>query len=247
MGMINLEKLPPDAQSALKPFLEEVIRVYGEGLVSVFAYGSVTGPDYESRSSDINVGVVLKDVSLGSLSQSLPAVKKAMKRRVTTPLFLSQTYIKRSLDVFPIEFGSMRNTRLVLFGEDVLSGVTIRKDDLRRECETQLKGRLVTVRQAYLEQALDRKGLASVLKAALKSLYPVFGGILMMKPELSVPVGKEKMVELLEKELNVDLSSVVKILRDGKGDGKISGKNAEQFLEEFLFQIEKLAEAVDKI
>ena len=247
MGIINLDKLPPYARAALAPFLEQLTSLYREELISVFAYGSVTGPDYNPHLSDINVGVVLKDVSLEKLRRVLPAVKKAMKSRVTAPLFLSPEYIKRSVDTFPIEFGSMRNTRLVLFGEDVLFGIDVKKEDLRRECEAQLKGRLVTVRQAYLEQAIERGGIERVIKAAVKSIVPVLGGILMMKPGVAVPASKEKIVELVATELKVDLSSLVAAIRDEKNDGKIAGKSAEQFLGEFLFQVEKLAEAVDKI
>lgn len=247
MDIINLEKLPTYAQVALKPFLSEMVGLYRGDLVSIFSYGSVTGPDYDPRSSDINLCVVLKDVSLERLKPALPAVRKAMKSRVTAPLFLSPSYIKGSVDTFPIEFGSMRNTRLVLFGEDALAGIDPKKEDLRRECEAQLKGRLVTMRQAYLEQALDRKGIERVIKAAVKSLMPVFGAILMIKPGIAVPACKEKMIELVSSELKVDLSSVVEIIRDGKADGKIAGKKAEQILGEFISQVERLAEAVDKI
>ncbi|MEA3489334.1 MAG: hypothetical protein U9R44_03200, partial [Candidatus Omnitrophota bacterium] len=67
MDIRNLEKLPDNARKVLSPFLDELFGIYREAIRSVFVYGSVTGRDYNPKTSDINMAVVLDDVSLGKL------------------------------------------------------------------------------------------------------------------------------------------------------------------------------------
>ena len=85
MNILNLEKLPVNARNVLRPFLEEMVEIYGEDIVSVFAYGSVTGPDYDPKRSDINVAVVLKEISFWKLKPALKTVRTASRRKITAP------------------------------------------------------------------------------------------------------------------------------------------------------------------
>lgn len=246
MGVRNLEKLHGSAQGVLKPFLEELIAVYGGEIISIFAYGSVTGQDYIHKSSDINISVVMEDVSPVNLKRCLAAVKKAMRNKISAPLFLSPSYVKMSLDVFPLEFTNIKDTRVILSGEDILSGIQIKREDIRKECEAQLKGRLLTIREAYLEQALDRKGVEHLVKASLKGLIPVFRGLVTLSAADGAPIGKRDIIAAVGREYVVNVDPFLEILNDGKSDGKIAGKSSEVFLGEFLERIETLCAIMDR-
>ncbi|MFQ5952712.1 MAG: hypothetical protein ACE5JK_04830 [Candidatus Omnitrophota bacterium] len=245
MEIKNIDKLPDQVKKALEPYLNELIKIYGEDIVSVFVYGSVTGPDYNPKTSDINLAIVLKEVSLDKFKPVLKTVKQGLRRKITAPLFLSPSYIKMSLDTFPMEFMNMKDSRLVLFGDDVLADISAEKMDIRRECEYQLKGRLLTIRQAYLEQAMNRKGLEGLLKSSFRALMPVFENVLRLKLEGSIPTDKEKILSRLGEEFEVDVSSFMEILHDKETDGKIGGRPLEDFLNDFLVQLEKLTDIVD--
>ena len=247
MNISNLEKIPVEAQNALKPFLEELFKIYGDEIQSVFVYGSVTGKDYDPKTSDINLAIVLKDVSLDKLKQVLKPVKTGIRRNITVPLFLTTSYIEGSLDTFPMEFSSMKDSRCVLFGDDVLERISVDREDLRRECEYQLKGKLLTIRQAYLEQALNRKGIEKLIKASFRSLMPVFQSILRLKSGQTPPRDKAEILSELGEEFGIDPASFLEVLRDKKTDGRIGEKPAESFLGNFLVQLERLSEAVDKL
>jgi hypothetical protein len=247
MNIINLDKLPKEAQKVLKPYLEELLASLGGDIISIFVYGSVTGPDFNYKTSDINLSVVLREVSLDKMKSVLKTVRTGVKKKITAPLFLSPSYIKMSLDTFPMEFMSMKDSRLVLFGDDVLVDISADKKDLRRECEYQLKGKLLTIRQAYLEQALDRKGLEHVIKASFRSLLPVFQNVLRLGREEAPPLDKQEMLAQLGEEFDLDVSSFLEVLGDKKADGKIGGKHPESFLNDFLAQLERLTDIVDKM
>ena len=247
MQIKNLEKLPSRAQDVLKPYLEDLIKMYDENIVSIFVYGSITGPGYDPKRSDINLAVVLKEVSLDKLKRSLKAVKKGMRRRINAPLFLSPSYIKMSLDTFPMEMMSMKDSCLVLFGDDCLSDISIKRSDLRKECEYQLKGKLLTIRQAYLEQALSRKNLEKLIKTSFRALLPVFQNVLRLEREETPPLDKEEILVQLGDEFEIDITPFLDVLHDKKTEGRIGGMTAEAFLDNFLVQLERITEIVDKM
>ncbi|RKY41108.1 MAG: hypothetical protein DRP85_07195 [Candidatus Makaraimicrobium thalassicum] len=247
MDIKNLEKLPENVRDILSRFLDGLFKLYGEDIVSVFVYGSVTGADYNPKTSDINIAVVLKDISLVKLKPALKTVRAGLRRKITAPLFLTPSYIRMSLDTFPMEFMGMKDSRCVLFGDDVLADIDVKTDDLRRECEYQLKGKLLTIRQAYLEQALNRKGLERLIKASFRALIPVFQNLLRIKRNEAPPSQKEEVLSRLGKEFDMDVSSFLEVWRDKRSDGRIGNKDAEPFLNDFLLQLEHLSNAVDNM
>ncbi len=247
MQIINTDRLPAKVRGDVVKLVTELCGIYGDGVVSILAYGSVTGPDFDLKTSDINIAVVLKDASLDALKPALMPLKKAARKKISAPLFLTTDYIKRSLDSFPIEFMSMKDSRCVLFGEDVFSGIEVKKEDLRRECETQLKGKLVTIKQAYLEQALAAKGLEALISSSLRALFPVFRNVLRIRSGETPPASKEEVLNRLKNDLGIDVSSFLEALKGRRAGVKIRGVAAETFLKDFLAQLEKLSDAVDRI
>jgi len=247
MDLRNMGKLPPKVQKVLKPYLERLQDIYKDSIISIFAYGSVTGPDYNPGTSDINVAIVLNDTSTRILRSALETVRSGIRKKINAPLFLTPAYIKMSLDTFPMEFMSMKDTRLVFFGDDILADITVEKEDLRRECEYQLKGKLLTIRQAYLEQALNRKALEKLIKMSLRALFPVFQNMLRMRLGGQPPLDKAEILRRLSEEFKIDVSSFARVLHDTKTDGHIGGQSAELFIDAFLAQLESLSRIVDNM
>jgi hypothetical protein len=152
-----------------------------------------------------------------------------------------------SLDTFPMEFMSMKDSRLVLFGDDCLADISVNKSDLRKECEYQLKGKLLTIRQAYLEQALSRKALERLIKTSFRALLPVFQSVLRLEREETPPLDKEEILVQLGDEFEIDITPFLDVLHDKKTEGQIGGMTAEVFLNNFLVQLEHITEIVDKM
>jgi hypothetical protein len=150
------------------------------------------------------------------------------------------------MDTFPMEFMDIRDTGCVLFGKDVFSDLREDREDLRKECEYQIKGKILTIRQAYLEQATSRRSLEVLLKKAFRSLMPVLRSVYRLKSGESV-LSKEELLERLGSETGVDTSSFSELLADKKNDGKIGQKKPEDFLKDLLEQLEKVSKYVDEL
>ena len=242
-----MEKLPSKVQKILVPYISKLVSVLDDNVVSVLLYGSVTGEGYDSKHSDINVAVILKDNSIRALKPALKIIRDGLKHKITVPLFLTSEYINMSLDTFPIEFIGMRETSMILYGEDILGDVNIRNEDIRRECEYQLKGKLLTLRQAYMEQGLKNQSLEKLIKTSLRSLFPVLRNVLRIKCDSVPPLDKREILRRVAEEFDVDTNSFLEVLNDTVSDGRIGGQSAELFIDSFLIQLEKLSVIVDKL
>ncbi len=190
--------------------------------------------------------VILERLGLSELQKSLKLVSKGINKKITAPLFLTRKHMQTSTDVFPIEFLEMKERHLLLYGEDLLSSLEIDPANLRLFCEEQIRGKLIRIRQAYLEIGLKRKGIEALLKESLSALTPVFRNLLRLKGK-TPPLERAQIYRQLAEEFALDSDVFLAILRDTENDEKIGAQDVEVFLERYIAQIQKLAFAVDQL
>jgi len=244
--MKNIDQLPEGVARKIRPYLEEMIGLLGGNLVTAAVYGSAVTGDYSEKSSDINLLLICENVELPTLKRSLKLIAGGIRQKITAPLFFTRRYIETSADVFPIEFLEIKDNHLVLYGEDILDGITVDLKNLRHQCEEQIKGKLVRIRQAYLEVGLKKKGVEALLKRSLDGLMPVFRNIIRLRGE-SPGKRKEDILRKLAMVFKLDEEVFLNIRKDTRNDEKIAGEADEVYLNRYLLQLEILAEAVDKI
>ena len=245
-NIINEEKLHIEVQKKIIPYLKKMSDIHGNNLISVFVYGSAVGENYVPKVSDINSVFVFKDLEFSILRSSLSVISKGIFKKIAAPLFLTKDYINSSLDVFPIEFLDMKENHILLYGEDIFSGLEIRGEHIRLFCEQQIKGKLIRIRQAYLEVGLKKKGLESLLKESLNSLLPIFRNLIRLKGE-QPSINKTAIIGQLCRMFELDENVFLAIYKDSANDEKIANQEVVVFLEKYLIQIEKLADMVDKL
>ncbi len=244
--LVNLASLPQQVRKIVEPYSLGMIKLHGDNLKTIIVYGSSTGKDFIAGKSNINLLFVFKELEFTSLRMSLKSVAKGRKKGIIAPLFLTERHIKTSTDVFPIEFLEMKENHITIYGQDILEALEIKKDNIRLQCEQQLKGKLIRLRQAYLEIGLRRKGVEALLVESLTSLIPTFRNMLRLKG-WKVPLEKEEVINRISSEFDVDRGVFLSILRDKRGDEKIAGMEADKFLGKYLEEIRKLAIAVDEL
>ena len=242
----NLENLPKEVRRKILPYMNEMLKIHGENVDSIFIYGSAAAGNYRAGESDVNSAVVFKKLSFEELKKSLKLVNRGIRKRIVAPLFFTPEYIKTSSDTFPIEFLEMKENHVLIYGEDPLTGLEIDPSHIRFICEEQLKGKLIRIRQAYLEIGLRKKGMEALVKESLNSLLPVFRGLLRLKG-VNPSRSREENIKLLSKSFDIDADTFFVVLKDEKNDEKVGGEDIEAFLKRYIDQIEILAEAADKL
>jgi len=244
--LVNLERLPAEVGRVVKPYCREMLKLHGDNIESIFVFGSATGKDFIPRKSNINLLLIFKKLALSDLKKSLKLVARGRKKKIIAPLFFTCKHVETSTDTFPLEFLEMKENHILLYGKDILEDLEISGDNIRLQCEQQLKGKLIRLRQAYLEIGLRKKGVESLLIESFTSLMPVFRNMLRLKGK-EVPREKEEVLKELSSQFAVDEGVFLSILKDKQGDEKIGGMKAEDFLGRYLDEIHKLAVAVDEI
>src|SRR3989338_11153170 len=93
--------LPSGLKERLSDFLKGLKNIFAQDLISVILYGSGASGEFTDKLSNLNLLVVLKNTGLEDLKKAQTLVARA---KTITPLFLTESYIVNSTDIFPIEF-----------------------------------------------------------------------------------------------------------------------------------------------
>ncbi len=244
--LINTDKLPKVVQRDFVPFAEKLLDLYPGHIRAAAVTGEAAGQDYNPKTSHIESVFIFDDVDFQTYHTALKTVADGAKKRIAAPLFLSEQYLNSSLDVFPVEFLDIKEKHVLIFGDDLFSGLDIQTEHLRLFCEQQVKGRLIRIRQAYLEVGLQRRGVEAMLKDSLYSLIPVFRNLVRLKGQ-SPAVNKEEIVTQLASAFNIDGPVLLAIFHDQANDEKIGGQDVTVYCEKYMTELQKLARQVDQL
>lgn len=235
-----------ELQKSIELAQKELNQLFGDQISGLLVYGSAAGDDFLEGQSDLNLLVVLRTLDLSALDIMRQFLKRVGKVRMPAPLMLTKEQIHTSADVFPIEYLEIQEKHKLLQGEDPFAGLEINQKNLRHECEHELKGRLMRLRQSFLEIGANAKDLQALLLAAHNANFPAFRAALRLK-QVMPPLKKESVTAALAQhfELDGDLFKTVYQLR--VKTLTLDGPGMRVIFEKYLAEVEKLAAIVDRL
>ena len=233
-----------DITEISQSLVDDYRKVLGNDLISVILYGSALTAEYVPKKSDLNFLIVLSEEGIEKLHLVYDLVAKWRKKRVGTPLFLTKAYIDSSLDTFPIEFLNIKRNYTVVFGEDILEGLSFEKEFVRMQCERELKGKLLLLRERYVGTKGKTKALKSLISGTFPTFIFVFKGLLYLL-DREVPATKRETVSTLAKALDLDQELFLSLLQIKEGNLKPSVKETQGLLQKYLKEIRTLAKLID--
>jgi hypothetical protein len=175
---LDLKGIAASASDSIRTFAQENISKIHTHLESMVITGSCLTGDYIHGKSDINSVLILKEIALPVLDILASMGKRYGKKGVRAPLIMTQDYIHRSLDVFPIEFLDIKLIHKTIYGDDMFSSLDIDKSMLRLQCERDLKAKLINLRQGYISCVGKRGPLTLLLLDAFPGFFPLFRAML---------------------------------------------------------------------
>src|SRR5882672_12514892 len=164
----------PEILAAARQWLGPVRTALGSEFLSAYLTGSVLSQGFDARHSRVNLAIIARALPIGVLDAVARALPRAARPPHVEPLLLTRGQIEKSLDVFPIEWLEMQERHVLLEGEDVLAGIEVPRTWLRLQCEHELRGKHIQLRQALLVHGADSKELARVLAAAASSYATLY-------------------------------------------------------------------------
>lgn len=245
-ALLNTDNLPQDVQNKFVPYARDLLNLYPDRVRAAAVTGEAAGADYDPKTSPITSVFVFDEVDFQVYHRALKTVAGGINKNITAPLILSEQYLNNSLDVFPVEFLDIKEKHVLIYGEDLFSGLDIKTEHLRLFCEQQVKGRLIRIRQAYLEVGLQRKGVEAMLKDSLASLIPVFRNLVRLKGK-TPDLDKKGIIAQLALNFDIDGTVLLAIFEDRTNDEKIGGRDVTEFCEMYMNELQKLARQVDQL
>jgi len=240
-----MSRIPKDPKEILDEFVQDYKGVYGDELVSIIVYGSAAGKDYIPGRSDINFMIVLTEKGITDPERPFALVKKWKKKNVAIPLFLTEDYIETSTDVYPIEYLNFQRRYILVYGRDMLKGLSFNKEFLRLQAEREIKGKLLLLRKAYLESMGKKLTLMVIINQSLHAFGAIFNVLLYMK-DIEIPEDKGATITNTCNTFGLDNDLFMKLLDVRDGKIKPDEKEINKIFKDYINEIQKLAKIVDK-
>lgn len=244
--MLNLDRVNIKVRKIVQEFCRKLLERSPLLIDSIILYGSAAGADFIEKKSNINILLVMKETSLSKFQPLLTLFEQYGKKEVVPPLVFTAEEIKNSADVFPIEFLDIKENHVLLWGQDLFTDLNISIGNLRLQCESELKGKIIRLRQIYLERGRRSKEIEKIISSTFSSFIPVFKNLIRLKNKVP-PQDSEGIIDILCREFGLETAVLSTVLHDRKGDGKIDGKDAVAFLEKYLALLTRLANVVNKL
>jgi hypothetical protein len=232
---------------ALDRLVEDLRAAHGDNLASIVLYGSFAAGDQIEEHSDHNLLIVLQRISATDLHLSQKVLCDWLKLGEPMPVYFTAEELERAADVFPIEFMQMERARRVLFGRDPFELVEISPANLRHQTEYELRTKLIRLRRLYVPASGSVEKLLALMTDSLASFAALFRAVLILRGE-EPPVSKADSVRATLRLLNLDDTPFEKILElRTKTSAVMTEAEANDLFSDYLMQIERVIQAVDRI
>ncbi len=239
-------RAPLRPEEIFSEFIKDYQGIFGNDIVSIILYGSAASGAYVPRKSDINFLIVLKNDALMKLEDSISIVEKWLKRRVSIPLFLNLEELRGSVDVFPIEILNFKASYKVAYGDDVISELSIKPEHLRLQCERELRGKLIALRQGYLKTKAKTKEIKQLISGSIVSFIAIFKGLAYLLRE-KVPTDRIELVNLICNKFEVDSKPFSQCINLHYEKINLSKEEIHVLINSYIKEVQKLVYKVDKI
>ncbi|PYV69082.1 MAG: hypothetical protein DMG97_22890 [Acidobacteria bacterium] len=231
-------------EEMVNQFVERVRAAADTNLVSVVLYGSAAEGEFHPEYSDLNLLCLVRDASFAALTKIAEVMEWWRGKKHHPPLVLTPEELKRTADVFSIEFVDMKQRYRVLWGDDVLKNLEIPMHLHRSQLEYELREKLFLLRQHVMLAGTNEKQLWEVMLQSLTSFTTLFRHVLIEFGNAGRQHSLDAVKELGSK-LNFDSSGFVQLIdvRAKKIDRK--QLRPADVAARYLDAIEKVAAAVD--
>ena len=235
--------LDPRTEKDLARFSGDVQVALRDRLICLAVYGSAAGEDWVAGRSDVNTVVVVSDVTLRAL-EALAAPVARRGRTLAVPLVVDPEYLGQATDTFPMELADIRDQHRVLAGQDVLGGLAVAPEALRRECEREARGKLLRLRALFLETAGRPAALEQVMVDSLKSFLVLLRHLLRLRDVRVAP----RFADILtaSEGLLGPLPAMRQLLAQREGAARLDPMAVRVTFGTYLGEVERIVATLDR-
>jgi hypothetical protein len=243
---LKLEALREELRKPVKDFAERLLGQLASRIESISVVGSALTDDFVAGRSDINTVVIFGGDLAASLDTIASAGKGLGRKRIAPPLLLSNGYLRKSRDTFPIELLDFQLNHCTISGHDPFAALSFEKRDVRLQCERELRSILFRLSQGYVTSGAEAEAVASLLMASVTSMTTILRAMLWLKGiDRSGTFGQ--VFTKTAGAFGVDTDPLAAV-RQWKASGRLPGKDlvGRTFMETYEL-VSRLTAAMDDI
>jgi hypothetical protein len=241
-------RIEPSAETlaAARGWLDPVRAVLGPEFLSAYLTGSVLTQGFDPKHSRINLLVVARALEPQTLTRLRAGIAPTKKPPHVDPLFLSRGQIEKSLDVFPIEWLDIQERHLRIEGEDLFQSLEVPRTYLRLQCEHELRGKHIQLRQTYLLSSRNASDLERTLKASASSFAALFRTLLRLRQE-PVPADHAHVIQRVADVFGLEAPALLGAHLARYSGRRYAADEITTIYARFLEAIDRLVNAIDQL
>ena len=159
-----VHETPQAVTATLEKYRLQIKEVCGANFICFALYGGIVRGRYLPDSSDINAILIVNEMTTDLLGQLGPILRSAWREIRLDPFLLARSELPRATVVFPTKMLDIRRFHRVLDGEDMLSSLEIRREDLSLRIEQELRNLTLRLRRRFIAIEHDDIALGRALR-----------------------------------------------------------------------------------
>ncbi|MEN6318386.1 MAG: hypothetical protein ABFD82_06480 [Syntrophaceae bacterium] len=239
-----MAKVPTKPEEIFAEFTDDFKSVFASDLISIILYGSGASGHYVPGKSDINFLVILSEGGIDNLEKAISIISRWRKQKVAIPLFMTKAEVLSSLDSYPIEFLTMKKHYVLVYGEDILAGLSFEQSHLRLQFERELKGKILHLRSGFLEAEGKVKRIRELIQISFTAFISIFKALLYFQG-IDIPQKRRDVIKSVAAVYPIDPVIFLKCADIKEGLDRIPTAEVQILFKAYMKEIEKLSTFVD--
>jgi hypothetical protein len=225
--------------------VKELAAALPQHLKCVVLYGSAAAGDFVPGASNFNLLVIVDALGIDELNALSPELAEWSRDGQPMPLFFTQQQLTESLDLFPIEFLDIQQSRRILWGPDLLADMRVGPVPLRRQVQRELTGKLLKLRGRYLLVAGKPDEVSELMLTSLSTFLVLFRAALRLYQD-HVPDLKLDALHALAKHISFDIHPFERLSELKRSHGETRSALPDVPFVSYLSAIESVAESINR-
>ena len=156
-------ELPSQVAEPLGRYVRQLTSALGDRLVSLVLYGGLARGRYRPGVSDVNIAVVLREVTAQALEAAAPILRDAWREIRVEPMILAASEVPGAARAFSTKMLDIQKHHVVLFGQDIFHGLRVDPEEVRFRTEQELRNLAMRLRRRFVALYGDDGSLVEVL------------------------------------------------------------------------------------
>ena len=217
----------------------------GDNLRSMVLFGTAIRGGYSPAHQEVNIMVIVEDASTKAIGPIEKSLASWVKKGNAAPLIYERVEWEGSTDVFPIEIEDMREAHKLIAGTDPFEGAVTSRNDLRRELERELRGKLLQLRAQYAAFAPSGRVLTRLLTDSASTFFVLMRALVRLEGQ--TPEAKPaRLVEQAASIANLDVGAFGWVVDKIEGEKVKALRSDDPIAARYVDEIQKLTNYVDQ-